>query len=373
LSDSGAPRKLATIVALDVAGYSARTEADEAKTTAEVAALRAVIEAIAARHGGRVFNTAGDGFMLEFGSSVGGVEAAYELARTCEPKVRVGVHLGDVAVQPNGDLLGHGVNVAARLMARSLPGAALISADVRRTVRGSQTVAFERRGELKLDKMTETIEAFALVPQGTYNEVARSASLAIAIPLSAAVKPVLFGCAAVIVASLLTAPAPTKKQASSFAPGSSEEKVRVGPNCFYWATDFAVLPFVARKPATQDDDMAVRLTARLEAALAGYGGLRTYPVADQTALRAHIPSQQKDLYGNRVTSVVCTVEGSFTYATCHRQPNQLSIIIRLLTADRRAPYTGYWCGPEDQIVDIAVREAGSGIANVTTLTNLAAR
>ena len=65
-----ATRKLATIVALDVAGYSARTEADEAKTTAEVAALRNVIEGIAARHGGRVFNTAGDGFMLEFGSSL---------------------------------------------------------------------------------------------------------------------------------------------------------------------------------------------------------------------------------------------------------------------------------------------------------------
>ncbi len=53
---------------MDVAGYSARTEADEARTTAEVAALRSVIERTAAAHGGRVFNTAGDGFMLEFGS-----------------------------------------------------------------------------------------------------------------------------------------------------------------------------------------------------------------------------------------------------------------------------------------------------------------
>ena len=58
-------RRLTTIVAMDVAGYSAKTEADEARTTAEVAALRGVIEGIAAAHGGRVFNTAGDGFMLE--------------------------------------------------------------------------------------------------------------------------------------------------------------------------------------------------------------------------------------------------------------------------------------------------------------------
>ena len=155
-------RKLATIVALDVAGYSARTEADEARTTAEVAALRKVIESIAAKHGGRIFNTAGDGFMLEFGSSLAAVEAAFELAETCEPKVRVGVHLGDVVVQPNGDLLGHGVNVAARLMAQSLPGAALVSGAVRQTIRGPVAERLQSRGLLKLDKMAETIEAFAL-------------------------------------------------------------------------------------------------------------------------------------------------------------------------------------------------------------------
>ena len=153
-------RKLATIVALDVAGYSARTEADEAKTTSDVAALRVVIEGIAARHAGRVFNTAGDGFMLEFGSSLAAVEAAFELAETCEPKVRVGVHLGDVVVQPNGDLLGHGVNVAARLMAQSAPGSALVSGAVRQTIRGPVAERLQSRGMLKLDKMTEAVEAF---------------------------------------------------------------------------------------------------------------------------------------------------------------------------------------------------------------------
>src|ERR1043165_6087909 len=124
-------RRLTTIVALDVAGYSARTEADEARSAGEVAALRAVIDEIGGRRGGRVFNTAGDGFMLEFGSSLAAVEPAFALAERCEPKVRIGVHLGDVVVQPNGDLLGHGVNVAARLMARSEPGSALVSAGVR--------------------------------------------------------------------------------------------------------------------------------------------------------------------------------------------------------------------------------------------------
>jgi TolB-like protein/class 3 adenylate cyclase len=164
LTDTAAPRRLATIVALDVAGYSARTEADEARTTSEVASLRHVIEGIAARHAGRVFNTAGDGFMLEFGSSLSAVEAAFELAEECEPKVRVGVHLGDVVVQPNGDLLGHGVNVAARLMAQAEPGSALVSADVRRTIRGPLAERLQSRGKNKLNKMAEAVEVFALLP-----------------------------------------------------------------------------------------------------------------------------------------------------------------------------------------------------------------
>jgi TolB-like protein len=167
MPDDPLSRRLTTIVALDVAGYSARAEADEARTTAEVAALRRVIDGIATAHGGRVFNTAGDGFMLEFGSSLAAVEAAFALADTCEPKVRVGVHLGDVVVQPNGDLLGHGVNVAARLMARSDPGSVLVSADVRRTVRGPLAERLVSRGSLQLDKMTETIEAFALGSAGS--------------------------------------------------------------------------------------------------------------------------------------------------------------------------------------------------------------
>jgi class 3 adenylate cyclase len=139
-------RRLTTIVALDFAGYSARSEADEARATAEVAALRPLIEGIVGPRGGRVFNSAGDGFMLEFASSRAAVEAAIALAERCEPRVRVGVHLGDVAVQPNGDLLGHGVNVAARLMARSEPGSVLISGDVRRTIRGAWPIDSSRAG-----------------------------------------------------------------------------------------------------------------------------------------------------------------------------------------------------------------------------------
>ncbi|MFM9864918.1 MAG: tetratricopeptide repeat protein [Micropepsaceae bacterium] len=203
MTGTAQPRKLATIVALDVAGYSARTEADETKTTAEVAALRTVIEAIAARHGGRVFNTAGDGFMLEFASSLAAVEAALELAGTCEPKVRVGVHLGDVVVQPNGDLLGHGVNVAARLMAKSDPGGALVSGAVRQSIRGPIADSLTSRGHIHLDKMAETIEAFAI---GTGTAHGPAVPRRIALPKFAQNQTLIaLGIAAVIaIAALVT-------------------------------------------------------------------------------------------------------------------------------------------------------------------------
>lgn len=90
--------------------------------------------------------------------------------------MRIGVHLGDVVVQPNGDLLGHGVNVAARPMARSDPGSALVSGDVRRTIRGPLAERLVSRGTLQLDKMTETIEAFAPAAVGSTVVVASSGS-----------------------------------------------------------------------------------------------------------------------------------------------------------------------------------------------------
>jgi TolB-like protein len=163
MTDQAQPRRLASIVALDVAGYSARTEADEAGTVAAIATLRGTIERIAHEHAGRIFNTAGDGFMLEFGSSSAAMEAAFSLAETCEPKVRVGVHLGEVAVQPNGDLLGHGVNIAARLMAQAGPGSALVSSAVRQTLRGPLAERLVSRGLLHLDKMNEIVEGFVIV------------------------------------------------------------------------------------------------------------------------------------------------------------------------------------------------------------------
>jgi adenylate cyclase len=163
MPDDSLPQRLATIMSIDVAGYSELTEADAAHTAVEVAALRRKIEALATREQGRVFNTAGDGFMLEFPSASNALALADTLCESEALPLRIGVHLADVFVTQNGDLLGHGVNIAARLQQQAEPGGALISIDVRRALRGAIVDKLRPKGLLKLDKMAETIEAFALI------------------------------------------------------------------------------------------------------------------------------------------------------------------------------------------------------------------
>ncbi len=163
MTEEPGPRKLAAIMSIDIAGYSAMTEIDESEAVAAVTRLRAALDAIAAAQSGRIFNTAGDGFMLEFASAAGALAAAEALWAGVERQsVRVGVHIGDVLLAPNGDLLGHSVNIAARLQEIAKPGAVVTSQDVRRAVRGKLAQRLHAAGAVQLDKMSEMMEIFTL-------------------------------------------------------------------------------------------------------------------------------------------------------------------------------------------------------------------
>lgn len=155
-------KRLAVILAVDVAGYSARSELDQAGAVRAVQALARRIEAAALAGGGRVFNAAGDGFMLEFPSVSGALTAAAAIVRDAETPVRIGVHLGEVLAMTSGDLLGHGVNVAARLQALARPGSVLVSEAVRRSVTGAEEHRFRRHGRIRLDKMSQAAEVFTV-------------------------------------------------------------------------------------------------------------------------------------------------------------------------------------------------------------------
>lgn len=157
-----APGKLTTIVAIDICGYSARAQADEAGAIASVARLNERCAEAAQEHGGRIFSRAGDAVMLEFTSVSGGLTAAQQLAADPDPPIRVGVHLGEVSEMPDGDLLGHGVNVAARLQSQAPVGGVLVSEDARRAMRGPLADRLVARGVIKLDKIDESIGVYEL-------------------------------------------------------------------------------------------------------------------------------------------------------------------------------------------------------------------
>lgn len=156
-------RKLAAIVSADIAGYSALAERDQELAAAQVARLRDCAHTACAQHAGRIFNTAGDGVMLEFTSASDALAAAILLCEgERETPLRFGVHLGEVMVAENGDLLGHGVNVAARLQAEANAGGILVSQIVRDTVLAELQARLTARGKIKLAKMRETMSVFAL-------------------------------------------------------------------------------------------------------------------------------------------------------------------------------------------------------------------
>jgi len=162
MADVPQPSRLAAIVSADIAGYSALVETDSARALAHVARLREQAEAEAERHNGRIFNTAGDGVMLEFATASAALSAAIAL---CEAKqeatLRFGVHVGEVTPAANGDLLGHGVNIAARLQAEAAPGGILVSQIVRDTAAPLLAQRLVSRGRVRLAKMRETMQVFA--------------------------------------------------------------------------------------------------------------------------------------------------------------------------------------------------------------------
>src|SRR5215470_5377701 len=125
-------RRLAAILAADVAGYSRLMGADEAGTAQALRKHRAAADPIIAEHGGRIVKTTGDGVLIEFSSVVGAVECALGLQRLATERNagtpadrrmewRIGVHLGDVLIEGH-DILGDGVNIAARLEGVAEPG-----------------------------------------------------------------------------------------------------------------------------------------------------------------------------------------------------------------------------------------------------------
>ncbi|WP_157934424.1 adenylate/guanylate cyclase domain-containing protein [Microvirga ossetica] len=170
---AGAERRLAAILAADVVGSSRLMEADEAYALAAIhAALHDVLIATAARHGGRVFKTIGDGALIEFASAVAAVTCAHEVQKTLsersaakpedkQVRLRIGINLGDVVARPDGDLYGDGINIAARLEPMASPGGIVISAKVYDELQGRLALAWQDWGEQTLKNITRPVRVYA--------------------------------------------------------------------------------------------------------------------------------------------------------------------------------------------------------------------
>ncbi|MGD9814555.1 MAG: SUMF1/EgtB/PvdO family nonheme iron enzyme [Hyphomonadaceae bacterium] len=166
--------RLASIVSIDIVGFSAMSERDQRGAARKVEKLRERIIKVAAKHGGRLFNTAGDGFMLEFGSAgaaLGAIQELLDRRPYGEPPIRIGAHVGDVIATATDDLLGHGVNVAARLQELAEPGTALVSAEFRSMARTSPTGAFQAKGQRPLENIEQRVQTFEIL--STRQRIAR--------------------------------------------------------------------------------------------------------------------------------------------------------------------------------------------------------
>jgi len=167
-------RRLAAILAADVAGYSRLIEADEEGTLGRLKSLRAeIIDPKIAGLRGRIVKTTGDGLLVEFASIVDALRCAAEMqaamAESNNPlpsdrriDLRIGINVGDIVVE-DGDIFGDGVNVAARLEGLAEPGGICVSARVREEATGRLDFAFEDIGEQQLKNISRPVHVFRVV------------------------------------------------------------------------------------------------------------------------------------------------------------------------------------------------------------------
>ena len=169
-------KRLAAIVCADVAGYSRMMGADEAGTHAAFKAHRSAVYPIILNHGGRVVKNTGDGFLLEFPSIVGAIEAAIAMQTLMAERnnhlpadrvmqFRLGIHMGDVIAE-DGEVFGEGVNLAVRLEAVAMPGGVAVSAKAYGEAGKHLSVALVDAGSRRFKNIEETVNVWTWEPGG---------------------------------------------------------------------------------------------------------------------------------------------------------------------------------------------------------------
>ncbi len=174
MSEERVERRLTTILAADVVGYSRLMAADEAGTLTSLKAIRReLIDPNTTKYHGRVVKLMGDGILMEFGSVVDAVTFAVDVQRAMAQRnsdvpedrriiYRIGINIGDIIVE-GGDIYGDGVNIAARLEGLSEPGGICVSRPVHTQIKGKVDLAFEDLGEQRVKNIPEPVQAFRVL------------------------------------------------------------------------------------------------------------------------------------------------------------------------------------------------------------------
>ncbi len=266
-------RRLAAIVAADVAGYSRLVGLDEEGVLRALRTHRAeFIDPLIAEHGGRIANTAGDSLLLEFPSAVDALRCALELQAGMEKRnadtpsdrrirFRIGVNVGDV-VSEGDDLLGEGVNIAARLEGVAPAGGICLSRAARDQVRDRMPVDLDDLGEVQVKNIARPVRAFRVQGMGEPDDTV------IVIRKSALRGPLIAaGIVLVVLAGGLAAWRPWETPPPAPAPASPELARAATPS-------IAVLPFANRSDDAGQDHFAAGISEDIATDLSKVGGLR---------------------------------------------------------------------------------------------------
>jgi class 3 adenylate cyclase len=176
-------RRLATILCADVVGYSKMMAENEERTVRVFRGHREIFESLVDMHRGRIFNTAGDALLAEFNSAVEAVRCATEIQAALQTRnehlapeekmqFRMGINLGDVIIQ-GGDLLGDGVNVAARIQAATAPGGICISGSVYDQIQNKLSLDFKLLGNQTFKNIPKPVRTYTINEVGAITTPAR--------------------------------------------------------------------------------------------------------------------------------------------------------------------------------------------------------
>jgi adenylate cyclase len=253
-------RKLAAILVSDVVGYSRLTGVDEDRTLSRLRGLRSdLIDPAIAAHHGRIVKRTGDGSIIEFRSVVDAVRCAIEVmtgliernagvAPDKRIEFRIGIHLGDVVEESDGDLMGDGVNIAARLESIAQPGAICLSEDAYRQVKSRLDLNVSDLGAMVLKNIAEPVRAYSVeVGKPATAPKPKPAPRSRLVPAAAALAALLVAVGAAAAAWYFTA----GKPAAIVAPPTPV--ARSGP------PTVAILPFANTTGNAQYDALAQRI------------------------------------------------------------------------------------------------------------------